>query len=133
MRRPASGGAGVARRLEGQGAAPHVLGAPGAGERAVPGQAARRPAPEAMRDAFLTLPTGSLPKAAVAARSAALRGRRDRAGAQALAARTGADLRRAGVAGTPAGVRPARRRNGRRTLGRSPRSAAADSARGARP
>ena len=28
-----------------------------------------------MRDAFLTLPTGSLPKAAVAARSAALRGR----------------------------------------------------------
>lgn len=114
MRRPASGGAGVARRLESQGAAPHVMGAPGAGERAVPGQAPRRPAPEAMRDAFLTLPTGSLPKAAVAARP-------------------GADLRRAGVAGTPAGARPARRRNGCRTLRRSPRSAAAVSVRGARP
>ena len=126
MRRSASGEAGVARRLEGQGAALHVLGARGAGERAVPGQAARLPAPEAMRDAFLTLPTGSLPKAAVAAR-------RGRAGAQALAASPGADLRRAGVAGTPAGARLARRRNGRRTLRRSQRSAAAVSVRGARP
>lgn len=129
MKRPASRGAGVARRPEGQGAAPQVMGAPGEGERAVPGQAARRPAPEATRDPVPTRPIGSLRKAAVAARSAARHGRRDRAGAQALAASPVADLRPAGVAGRPAGARLARRRNGRRTLRRS----VAVSVRGARP